>query len=186
MKSNPNILCSALSIALLSAIAAALPLAAFAETFTEGKQVPPTDRETESRRLCLGAGACADWAGADRGQQAGADGLRLSQWHPHRAQQREHGAARASHAGRRVRHSRKGKGSRLDDLQRRGDAVDGAADVDGHRDARGRSAGLSGLARLRAAAAGVFQAALHRDDARAARSSSPMKLPRRARPCIRG
>ncbi len=163
MKPKLNIIRRALTSALLS-VASLFVLPVFAETFHRGQAGTANDREVKGRRLCLGTGARAGGTGAHRSEQAGADRLRLSQWHPHRAKQREHRTPRASYAGRRLRYPREGKGSPFDDLQRRGDAVDGTVDMDRDRAARGRSAGLSGFTRLRAPAAGVFQAALHRDE----------------------
>ena len=132
MKPKPNILRVPLIAILLSTTVTLLLLSALAETFTEGKQVPPTT-EKLNRRLCLGAGARAGGAGADRREQARANRLRVSQRHPHRAQQREHGTARPPDAGWRLRYSRKGKGSRLHHLQGRGDAMDGAVDLERDR-----------------------------------------------------
>ena len=163
MKSKLNIIRRALTSALL-AVASLFVLPVFAEHFTEGKQVPPTTEKLkpgdfvwEPERAPEGPVLIV----VSKPEQIAyvyRNGIRI---------------ARSSVSTGRPGHPtpvgvfdilEKEKDHRFDDLQRRGDAVDGAVDVDRDRAARGRSAGLSGFARLRAPAAGVFQAALHRDD----------------------
>ena len=148
MKLKLNIIRCALTTALLL-IASLFVLPVFAETFTEGKQVPPTTEKLkpgdfvwEPERAPVGPVLIV----VSKPEQIA---YVYPEWHPHRAKQREHGTSRASYAGRCLRYSREGKGSPFDDLQRRGDAVDGAVDLDRDRAARGRSAGLSGFTRLR-------------------------------------
>ena len=163
MKPKPNILRVTLVAILLSTTVTPVDAVGHCRDLHRRQASAANDGETGNRRVCLGAGALAGGAGADRREQARTSRLRVSQRHPHRAKQREHRAARPPHAGWRLRYSRKGKGSRLHHLQGCGDAMDGTVDLDRDRHARRRFAGLPGFARLCASAVGVFQAPLHRD-----------------------
>ena len=98
MKPKLNMIRHAFTTSLLS-VASLFALPVFAETFTEGKQVPPTTEKLKPGDF-VWEPERAPAAGAHRREQAGADRLRVSEWHPHRAQQREHGTSRASDAGR--------------------------------------------------------------------------------------
>ena len=99
MKPKLNIIRHALTTALL-AVASLFALPVFAETFTEGKQVPPTTEKLKPGDFVWEPERAPEGPVANRSEQAGAGRLRVSEWHPHRAQQREHRTSRASDAGR--------------------------------------------------------------------------------------
>ena len=96
--------------------------------------------------------------------------LRLSQRRPDRVHDRQHRQAGTRDADRHLHDPAEGQGSPLVQVQQRADAVPGAPDLGRRCAARGRSAGLPGVARLRSPAVevrrGPFRRVAHGDDRR--------------------
>ena len=84
MKPKLNMVRHALTTTLVS-VASLFALPVFAETFTEGKQVPPTTAKLKPGDFVWEPERAPEGP-YHRGEQARADRLCISEWHPHRAQ----------------------------------------------------------------------------------------------------
>ena len=137
----------------------------------------PAGRETEARRLGLGAAHLETGPRPRlcRCRSAACD--RLPQRRPHRGQHHLVGQGRFRNPERRLHHPRKGHRPPLADLRQCADALSATADLEGRRDARRQFARLPGQPRLRPASARILQIAVQDD--RDGRHGRHRRKPRR-------